>query len=42
MLGGMGSTLNIGYRHVLPIVAPACCLLGAATVALWRQHCRAY
>jgi 4-amino-4-deoxy-L-arabinose transferase-like glycosyltransferase len=42
MLGGMGSTLNIGYRHVLPIVAPACCLIGAATVALWRGHGRAY
>ncbi len=42
MLGGMGSTLNIGYRHVLPIIAPACGLIGAATVALWRTHGRGY
>lgn len=42
MLGGMGSTLNIGYRHVLPIIAPACCLIGAAAVALWRRYGPAY
>ncbi len=42
MMGGMGSTLNIGYRHVLPIIAPTCCLLGAATVVLWRGHGRGY
>jgi hypothetical protein len=37
MVAGMGSTLNIGYRHVLPIVAPMCCLLGAAAVAMWHK-----
>ncbi len=40
MVAGMGSTLNIGYRHVLPIVAPVCCLLGAAAVAMWQRRPR--
>lgn len=40
MAAGMVSTLNIGYRHVLPIVAPACCLIGAGMVALWRRNHR--
>ncbi len=37
MAAGMVSTLNIGYRHILPLIAPICCLLGAATVRLWQQ-----
>jgi hypothetical protein len=36
MLAGMVSTLNIGYRHILPVIAPACCLIGIATVQLLR------
>jgi hypothetical protein len=37
LLAGMFSTLNIGYRHILPIIAPVCCLLGVAAVHLWRR-----
>ena len=36
LLAGMVSTLNIGYRHILPVIAPVCCLIGAAIVHLWR------
>jgi hypothetical protein len=36
LLAGMVSTLNIGYRHILPVIAPACCLIGVAIVRLWR------
>jgi hypothetical protein len=40
LLAGMVSTLNIGYRHILPVIAPACCLIGVAVVHLWRTHGR--
>lgn len=40
LLAGMVSTLNIGYRHILPVIAPACCLIGAAVVHLWRTNGR--
>ena len=38
MLAGMVSTLNIGYRHVLPMIAPLCCVLGAGTAVLWSRR----
>ncbi len=40
MLAGMVSTLNIGYRHILPVIAPACCLIAIATVQLLRTSGR--
>jgi hypothetical protein len=40
LLAGMVSTLNIGYRHILPVIAPVCCLLGVAAVYLWRRNGR--
>jgi hypothetical protein len=40
LLAGMVSTLNIGYRHILPLIAPACCLIGVAIVHLWRRNGR--
>jgi Dolichyl-phosphate-mannose-protein mannosyltransferase len=40
LLAGIVSTLNIGYRHILPVIAPACCLIGVAIVHLWRTNGR--
>jgi Dolichyl-phosphate-mannose-protein mannosyltransferase len=40
LLAGMVSTLNIGYRHILPVIAPACCLIGVAIVRFWRTNGR--
>jgi len=40
LLAGMVSTLNIGYRHILPAIAPACCLIGSAIVHVWRTSGR--
>lgn len=40
LLVGMVSTLNIGYRHILPVIAPLCCLLGVVAVHLWRRNGR--
>ena len=40
LLAGMVSTLNIGYRHILPVIAPACCLIGGAIGHLWRTNGR--
>jgi Dolichyl-phosphate-mannose-protein mannosyltransferase len=40
LVAGMVSTLNIGYRHILPVIAPACCLIGVAIVHLWQTNGR--